>query len=121
MAANGKTSHGAETTAVAWNHKADHILAAGSGGGFTVYDLKQQRPRSVLRDENRWEHTSIGVCWGEGEGGRGGGVPRGDVGFLSIVLRSLFSTVLRSKINMSVIVHEKAAQGCPMPAGGIDP
>lgn len=50
--ANGQKA-GSEVTCLAWNHLADHILASGAGGSVTVWDLKQQRPRSVLRDDNR--------------------------------------------------------------------
>ena len=53
VAANGKASHVPDTLAVAWNHKADHILASWSGGMLTVHDLKQQKPRCSLRDDNR--------------------------------------------------------------------
>ena len=53
VAANGKAPHAPDTLAVAWNHKADHILASWSGGMLTVHDLKQQKPRCSLRDDNR--------------------------------------------------------------------
>lgn len=49
---NGQVTS-SEVTTLAWNHLADHILASGAGGSVTVWDLKQQRPRSVLRDDNR--------------------------------------------------------------------
>lgn len=53
VAANGKAPHAPDTLAVAWNNKADHILASWAGGVLTVHDLKQQRPRCNLKDDNR--------------------------------------------------------------------
>ena len=40
-------------TAVAWNNKADHIIASSAGGDVTIWDLKQRKARQKLYDKNR--------------------------------------------------------------------